>query len=131
MDKQNNNQIITMSILILIPILIAFSIMLYKTYKTKRTQNISYYLLSFLLLIETIALYMLLRNHNVLQMSFTTSIAIATIIATIIALIATIYFIIGTLYILYIKQLYADEETIEKRLEEKDIINISKIEDIC
>ena len=123
MDKH----IITMSILILIPILIAFSIMLYKTYKTKRTQNISYYLLSFLLLIETIALYMLLRNHNVLQMSFTTSIAILALIA----IIAIIYFITGTLYILYIKQLYADEETIEKRLEEKDIINISKIEDIC
>ena len=121
MDKQNNNQIITMSILILIPILIAFSMMLYKTYKTKRTQNISYYLLSFLLLIETIALYMLLRNH----MSFTTIALFTTIVIT------TIYFIMGTLYILYIKQLYADEETIEKRLEEKDIINISKIEDIC
>ena len=123
MDKYNNNQIITMIpilVPILIPILIAFSIMLYKTYKTKRTQNISYYLLSFLLLTETIALYMLLRNHNVSQMSFTT-----------IALVVIIYFMMGTLYILYIKQLYADEEAIEKRLEEKDIINISKIEDIC
>lgn len=107
-----NNQIIMMSILLLIPI---FSIMLYKTYKTKRTHNISYYLLSFLLLIETIALYMLLKNHN-------TSITSITSI---------IYFMMGTLYILYIKQLYADEETIEKRLEEKDIINISKLEDIC
>jgi hypothetical protein len=115
MDKQiQNNQIITIPLVL---IAIAFSIMLYKTYKTKRTQNISYYLLSFLLLIETIALYILLRNH----MSFT----------TIALLIATIYFMMGTLYILYIKQLYADEETIEKRLEEKDIINISKIEDIC
>ena len=121
MDKQiQNNQIILVPI-ILIAILIAFSMMLYKTYKTKRTQNISYYLLSFLLLIETIALYMLLSNH----MSFTTS------IVTIASLIATIYFIMGTLYILYVKQLYADEDTIEKRLEEKDIINISKIEDIC
>ena len=117
---QNNNQIIAMLLIpiLLIPILItAFSVMLYKTYKTKRTQNISYYLLSFLLLIETIALYMLLRNH----MSFIT----ITLLAT------TIYFMIGTLYILYIKQLYADQETIEKRLEEKDIINISKIENIC
>ena len=114
MDK---NIITILPILILIAIVIAFSMLLYKTYKTKRTQNISYYLLSFLLLIETIALYMLLRNH----MSFTTSIA----------LLATIYFITGTLYILYVKQLYADEETIEKRLEEKDIINISKIENIC
>ena len=123
MDKHNNNQIITLPILlilILIPILIAFSMMLYKTYKTKRTQNISYYLLSFLLLIETIALYMLLINH----MSFTT-------ITSITLLVATIYFMMGTLYILYVKQLYADEEAIEKRLEEKDIINISKIEDIC
>jgi len=121
---QNNNQIITLSILvpmISILILIAFSMMLYKTYRTKRTQNISYYLLSFLLLIETIALYMLLRNH----MSFTTITLFTTIVIT------TIYFIMGTLYILYIKQLYADEEAIEKRLEEKDIINISKIEDIC
>ena len=123
MDKHNNNQIITLPIiliLILIPILIAFSMMLYKTYKTKRTQNISYYLLSFLLLIETIALYMLLINH----MSFTT-------ITSITLLVATIYFMMGTLYILYVKQLYADEETIEKRLEEKDIINISKLENIC
>ena len=123
MDKHNNNQIITLPILlilILIPILIAFSMMLYKTYKTKRTQNISYYLLSFLLLIETIALYMLLINH----MSFTT-------ITSITLLVATIYFMMGTLYILYIKQLYADEEAIEKRLEEKDIINISKLENIC
>ena len=105
--------------IILIAIVIAFSIMLYKTYKTKRTQNISYYLLSFLLLIETIALYVLLRNH----ISFTTIALLATI--------TIIYFIIGTLYILYVKHLYADQETIEKRLEEKDIINISKIEDIC
>ena len=98
--------------------------MLYKTYKTKRTQNISYYLLSFLLLIETIALYVLLglnQPHNVLQLFFT----------TIALTITTIYFMMGTLYILYVKYLYADQETIEKRLEEKDIINISKIEDIC
>jgi len=58
-------------------------------------------------------------------MSFTTITLFTTIVIT------TIYFIMGTLYILYIKQLYADEEAIEKRLEEKDIINISKIEDIC
>jgi hypothetical protein len=109
------------SILILIA---AFSVMLYKTYKTKRTQNISYYLLSFLLLIETIALYMLLglnQQHN--QLYFTS--------ITLLASIAIIYFMIGTLYILYVKHLYADQETIEKRLEEKDIINISKIENIC
>ena len=105
--------------IILIAIVIAFSSMLYKTYKTKRTQNISYYLLSFLLLIETIALYVLLRNH----ISFTTIALLATI--------TIIYFIIGTLYILYVKHLYADQEAIEKRLEAKDIINISKLETIC
>jgi hypothetical protein len=40
-------------------------------------------------------------------------------------LLITMYFIVGTLYIIYIKKIYEEADSIENKLTEKGIININ------
>ena len=103
-------------------ITILFSTTLYQTYKTHKTKNISYPILTSMLIFSTGILLALL------QKSYHKEILEQLKLETInYPLLLTMYFIIGTLYIIYIKKLYEEDEAIEKSLVEKGIIDITNV----
>ena len=114
--------ITTIAILIIATITILFSTTLYQTYKTHKTKNISYPILTSMLIFSTGILLALL------QKSYHKEILEQLKLETInYPLLLTMYFIVGTLYIIYIKKIYEEDEAIEKSLVEKGIIDITNV----
>ena len=114
--------ILTIAILIIATITILFSTTLYQTYKTHKTKNISYPILTSMLIFSTSVLLALL------QKSYHKEILEQLKLETVnYPLLLTMYFIVGTLYIIYIKRLYEEDEAIEKSLVEKGIIDITNV----
>ena len=112
----------TVAILIITTITILFSTTLYQTYKTHKTKNISYPILTSMLIFSTGILLALL------QKSYHKEILEQLKLETInYPLLLTMYFIVGTLYIIYIKKIYEEDEAIEKSLVEKGIIDITNV----
>ena len=107
-------------LIIAIAITILFSTTLYQTYKTHKTKNISYPILTSMLIFSTGVLFALLQEPA--QKEVLWQLKLETVNCP---LLLTMYFIIGTLYIIYIKKLYEEDEAIEKSLVEKGIIDIT------
>lgn len=111
--------ILTIAIL---TIAIIFSRTLYQTYKTHRAKNISYPILTSMLIFSTGILLALLGEPG--HKEILEQLKLETINYP---LLLTMYFIVGTLYIIYIKKLYEEDEAIEKSLVEKGIIDITNV----
>ena len=111
----------TIAILI-IATTILFSTILYQTYKTHKTTNISYPILISMLIFSTGVLFALLGEP--VQKEILWQLKLETVNCP---LLLAMYFIIGTLYIIYIKKLYEEDEAIEKSLVEKGIIDITNV----
>ena len=116
--------ITTIAILIIaIAITILFSTTLYQTYKTHKTKNISYPILTSMLIFSTgILLALLQKSYH--KETLEQQLKLETVNYP---LLLTMYFIVGTLYIIYIKRLYEEDEAIEKSLVEKGIIDITNV----
>jgi hypothetical protein len=111
--------ILTITILIL-SITIIFSRKLYQTYKTHKTTTISYPILISMLIFSIGVLLALLQKSY--QKEILELLKLETINCP---LLITMYFIVGTLYIIYIKKIYEEADSIENKLTEKGIININ------